>query len=235
MAYIFDLIIVGILVMSVIFAYRRGFVQSIVQFLGYIVAFVVALTLSTPVATFVFDGVLSEGIETKLTDTFVNFSDVTISEKVDQFLEELPAPIASALKNSDGVESTIIELNDTVELTGEKFAEALLKNAIRPVVISLMQIIIFIALFILLSIAIKLISKLFKPITKLPLIRQVDGILGAVLGLVKGVVFVLAFVSLLQLVAAVSPADGLITADMLDDSLLVGRIAAINPLSGVIA
>ena len=235
MAYVFDLIIVCTLIFMIVIGYRRGFVQSLVQIAGYVLAFVLALSLSTPIANAVFDGAIAEGVETKLTESFVGAVDGSPSEKANAFIEGLPGPIASALLKNESVTDTLRDLDENLELSAQKFAETVVENAIRPVVVSLIRIVLFILLFILLSLAIKLLAKLFKPLTNLPLIRQVDGVLGAVLGLLKGIVFVLAFVSILQLVAALSPADGAFTQETLDGGLLIGWIADINPLSGVIA
>lgn len=235
MTYIFDLIIIFTLVVTVVVGYRRGFVQSLVQIAGYILAFVLALSLSSPIASAVFDGLIAEGVENKLTESFVSITDGSPADKANAFFDGLPGPLASALRNNDEVVNVVQGFNDDFELSAQKFANTMIDKAIRPVVVSLLRIVIFILLLIVLSIVIKLLAKLFKPISKLPIIHQIDGVLGAVLGLLKGIVFVLSFVSVLQLVVAVSPADGIITKEMLDGGLLIGWISKINPLNGVIA
>ena len=82
-------------------------------------------------------------------------------------------------------------------------------------------------------IVIRLLEKLLKPVTKLPLIRQTDGLLGTVVGLVKGIVFALVAVTIMQLIAT-GTTTGPFTQENLDNSVIAGWIADVNPLSGVL-
>ena len=57
-------------------------------------------------------------------------------------------------------------------------------------------------------------------------------VLGAVLGVVEGVLWVLVAVTIVHFVALSSPADALISQASLDNSLLVKHLDAINPVVG---
>ncbi len=235
MQYILDAIVLIILVVTIAVGYHRGFLRSFVQFVGCIAAFVLALSLSAPAASLTFNNFLAEGVETKLTEALSGVTEVPPADQLNELLKDLPAPIVAVLENSTQLESTLDELGKNVAATTEAVVETLMDNIIRPIAVSLLQFLIFIILFLVLMLIARLLAKLVKPITKLPLVRQTDGLLGAALGLVKGVIFVLALVSVLQLIAATSSADSFITQEMLDNSLLISWIAEINPLSGMLA
>jgi hypothetical protein len=81
-------------------------------------------------------------------------------------------------------------------------------------------------------IAVKLVAKLLKPLSKLPLIRQADGLLGAACGLFKGIVFAFVAVTVIQLFSV--GANGILAKEDLENSYIAGRLAECNPLSDVL-
>ncbi len=231
MALILDIAAVVIVAVTVYFGYRRGFLRSLIQFIGCVAAFIVALTFSKPIATFTFDSFLAGGIETKLTETVGSVAEIPTSfEQMETLFEDLPGPIVSVLENNVNLQESLENLSTSVAGTTESFVQALMDTIIRPVAVSLIQFIVFILLFIILLFVVRLIARLIKPITKLPLLHQVDGALGAVLGLIKGAIFLLALVSVLQLLVATTQ-DGWITQATMEETVVVKWIAEINPIT----
>lgn len=231
MALILDIIAVVIVAITVYLGYRRGFLRSLIQFIGCVAAFIIALTFSKPIATFTFDSFLANGIQTKLSETVGSVSEIPTSfEQMETLLEDLPGPIVSVLENNVNLQESLENLSTSVADTTESFVQVLMDTIIRPVAVSLIQFIVFILLFIILLFVVRLIARLIKPITKLPLLHQADGALGAVLGLIKGAIFVLALVSVLQVVAATAQ-GGWITQATLEETVVVKWIAGMNPIT----
>ncbi len=231
---ILDIIVILILVLTIVLGYRRGFLRSLIQLIGCIAAFVLAFTLSTPIAEFTFDGFLAEGVKTQLTEALSGITEVPPADQLHTLLQELPSPIVSVLENNTQLQETLQELSGTIETSTASLVETLMAQVIRPITVSLIQFIVFILLFVVLLFVAKLLAKLIKPVAKLPLIRQADGALGAALGLIKGAVLVLALVTVIQLIAATGSQDGFITQDMVDNSTLVSWIAEINPITNAL-
>ncbi len=227
MTYILDGIVLLIVVLTVVLGYRRGFLKSLIQFVGCIAAFVLAFTLSAPVSNFVFDNFVANGLEKTLSETVVNNVDSAPAE----LLEGLPQPILAFLGNNAQLQTALDNLEGSAITTAESMVDTLMSVVVRPVMVWIIQFVAFILLFIVLSFVAKVLAKLVRPITKLPLLHQADGGLGAVLGLIKGAVFAIAFVSVVQLIAATASSDALITQDMINNSILVRWIAEINPIA----
>ena len=227
MTYILDGIVLLIVVLTVVMGYRRGFLRSLVQFVGCIAAFVLAFTLSAPISNFVFDNFLANGLQKTLSETVVNNAGSAPAE----LLEGLPQPILSFLGNNAQMQTALDNLEGSVITTAESMVDTLMSVVVRPIMVWIIQFVAFILLFIVLSFVAKLLAKVIKPITKLPLLHQADGALGAVLGLIKGAVFAVAFVSVVQLIAATATPDALITQSMIDNSIAVRWIAEINPIA----
>ena len=235
MSYILDAVIVIVLGLTIFFGYRRGFLQTVVQLVGCVAAFVIALSISSPAAAFVFDSYIAGGIETQLTQTLDSVADVPVEEKLDAAIAELPIPVAAILQNNTQLQTTIDELSENVSASVEALVESVVQTVIKPIVVALLQFVIFILAFLILMFVAKLLAKLIKPVSKLPLVRQVDGTLGALLGALKGALFVCVLIAVLQLVAATGGGKGPITQTALDNTWIVKYIADINPLSGFFA
>ncbi|MBQ3258987.1 MAG: CvpA family protein [Clostridia bacterium] len=235
MPYILDAIVVVIVAVAAIVGYRRGFIRTIIQLAGCIIAFILALSLSATVSTVVYDGLLRDGlhekIETTWSETVVEGAAQTLTEQTQAVFDTLPTFVQTALDT----ETITQGIQDSVgnDHTGTAVADYLVDDLIRPVMVAVIRFVAFLLLFAILMIVIRLLEKLLKPITKLPLVRQTDGLLGTVVGLAKGAVFALVAVTIMQLIAA-GTTTGPFTQKNLDNSVVAGWIAQINPLSAVL-
>lgn len=229
MSLVLNIILVAIMALTVFLGYRRGFVRTMIQLVGWVAALIVALTLSTPAATFAFDNFFAKGLETQLTETFNGIAGEP-SAMLEQMVEKLPAPIASALENNPHVLETLENLDESTANTAQSLASSVVDTVIRPLAVSLLQFLIFLVLFLLLLVVVRLLEKLVKPICKLPLIRQADGILGAVLGALKGAVFVLLLTALLQWLVTMGVFSNWVSTDTLEDAAIVNWVLQFNPL-----
>lgn len=235
MPYILDAIVVIIVAVTAIIGYRRGFIRTIIQLAGCVIAFVLALSLSGTVSTMVYDGVLRGGLHDKLetawNETVVEGAAQTLTEQTEAVFDTLPGFVQTALDTEtimQGIQNSVG--NDQ---TGTAVADYLVDDLIRPVMIAMIRFVAFLILFAILMLLIRLLEKLLKPITKLPLLRQTDGLLGTVVGLAKGIVFALVAVTIIQLIAA-GTTTGPFTQENLDNSVVAGWVAEINPLSAVL-
>lgn len=235
MPYILDAIVVVIIAVTAIIGYRRGFIRAIIQLVGCIAAFVLALSLSNTVSSMVYDGMLRDGlhekIETAWNETVVEGAAQTLTEQTEAVLDTLPQFVQNALDT----ETITQDIQSSVgnDQTGAAVADYLVEDLIRPVMVAIIRFVAFLILFAVLMLVIRLLEKLIKPFTKLPLVRQADGLLGAAVGLVKGVMFALVAVTVMQLIAT-GTTTGLFSQENLDNSMVAGWVAEINPLSSVL-
>ncbi len=232
MAYILDAIVLAVVAVTVFLGYRRGFIRTIIQLVGCVVAFALALSLSATVSNYVYDEMLRdslhEKIETVWNDTVVEGATATITEQVDSVLDSLPSFVTATLDTDTLVEGIRGSVGNTD--TGTAVADYLVDEMLRPLVVAVLRFIAFLVLYLLLMLVIRLLEKLLTPLIKLPLIRQTDGTLGAVIGFLKGAVFALVAVTIMQLIASGTTA-GLFTQENLDKSIVAGWLAEINPIS----
>ncbi len=235
MAYILDLIIVAVVGITVFLGYRRGFIRTIIQLVGCVVAFALALSLSATVSNYIYDDLLRDGlhekIETVWNDTVVEGAADTMTEQVESVLETLPSFLTATLDTDDLVDGIQASVGNAD--TGTAVADYLVDEMLRPLLVAVLRFIAFLILYLVLMLLIRLLEKLITPLIKLPLIRQTDGALGAIIGLLKGIVFALVAVTIMQLIAA-SATTGPCTQENLENSVLAGWLAEINPISSVL-
>ncbi len=231
MALVLDAVIILILLIAMFLGYRRGFIQTMLQLAVWIVSFAVAMFFSSPIAGAVFDGVFAEKLESGLCESLQATDSHSSSQQWDALLEKLPDPVSSFLKNDAELRDTFDTLSETDNAAVEAMAHSVVTDIVRPVAVTLLRFIVFLILFVVLLFALRLVKKLLKPVSRIPIIRQADGTLGAVLGACKGAICVFAVVAVLQIVVATSSPDAAITQKTIEDTQIVSWIADCNPLT----
>ena len=120
------------------------------------------------------------------------------------------------------------------ETLAEAVASTVVRSVIRPVAVALLRFLVFFVLFILLMIVVGLVARLVNGLFKAPVLKQVNGALGAVIGLIQGILFLFVAVTVVQLVTASASADAALSAKDVEDSILVGFVADHNPITSAL-
>lgn len=233
MSWVFDVIVLLIVALTVFLGYRRGFLRTIVQLVGCLLALILAFSFSQTVSTWVYDTMLRdtvyEKIETAWQDTTASGA-ATLSDKVESMTEALPGFVKSVW-DPESVTKELQQFLNSGE-TAQSASVFLTDTVLRPILVTVIRFIAFLILYALLMVAVKLLVKLIKPLSRLPLIRQADGVLGAVSGFLKGILFAFVAVTILQLLAVGD--SSLVVKEDLANSYIAGWLAELNPLSDVL-
>lgn len=235
MPYILDVALLLIVAIAVFLGYRRGFVRSVLQFFGCALACALAIWLSGIASQVVFDHALRDGIHQTVAQAFEQTVADGATASLTEQSQRVHAALPSFLQNAVTSERLTEGIREAVgnEQTTAQVADYVTDSLVRPVVIGVLRLLLFLILFIVSLLLIRLLRKWIKPITRLPFIRQADGWLGAVFGLLQGAVFAYVAVIVIQLLIVGVPSFP-ITAQDLDTSLIAGGIASWDPLTEVI-
>ncbi len=236
MAYILDGAVILIFILAIFIGYKRGFVKAAIRLVGCILAAVIAGVLSPVIAGGIFDTFASDKLQQTISSGMTTTDASSAAEGIEKALESLPAPVLNALE-ACGLSSPtqIVEnVKDSLNGTADALAETVVTKVLRPVAVALLQALCFFILFILLMIVVGILAGLVNKVFKLPLLKQMNGGLGAVVGAAEGLVLLFVAVTVVQLAAASSGTDALITQKDIDDSFVVSRMAELNPLTGPI-
>ena len=196
MGILLDLIFIGIVVVCVLISIKKGFVRSLIEVVGCILAIVIALSIGSVVANYVYDN----NIEPAVVSSIEN----KISEKNEDTVASLPTYIQSFL---DMVNVDV----DSLTGTHEKAVE--IAQDIKPAAVGAVKAIASFILFIILMIVVKILARLLNSLFKGAILGSANKLLGGLFGGVKGLVFASAFCMIVYFVASITASDFLFFSD----------------------
>ena len=205
-----DLVILGILAVSVLFGLYRGFIASVASMGGSLVSLGLSFWLSPMVADFLRNN-------TTLSNTLMSYADATTrlkdstlsslsvqgltSESISSILSRasLPAPLDKLLQNN--LEQQVYKAANIPQDVGHYVTQT--------IVSALMNVICFVVTFVLLLILFHVIINLLKAIFRFPVLKQLNSIAGGAFGLLRGALLCFVLFALMPLLQTVIPVEGL--------------------------
>lgn len=183
MSIILDVLVIGIIVWCVIVSAKKGFVSVVVETIGIIVAFSLALTFSAPLAEVTYDKIIEPSVLERIESGAQETSEVT-AEQITDSLPENIFNIASGLGiNLDGfAEKISTDAVDTSAMVQKISAEV-----IKPVAVAIGKMAFTLIIFFLLSVVVKFLAKILNKFFSFSIIGKVNRTLGGVVGGVRGV------------------------------------------------
>lgn len=227
MGILLDIGFVIIILLCVVFGYKKGFFKSIAGFIGAVIAMFLAWVLAGLIANALYQGVFREKLIDNISAVLSNDALASFPEKAAQVVANLPGFLSNTLSNQ-GITSSQIE--QSLQAAGNNAAPAT-ADLISPAVIWLLQLLLTVILFFILVILVRLVIKLIGNVFRLPVLRQVDGILGGLFGIFKGVVYIFLACILLQLLMPVIGNSSEPMKQVLDNSFIYQFIFYNNPIT----
>ncbi len=224
---IVDYVIIGIVAVSVLFGLYRGFVASVLNLGGGLIAFLLSFVAYPRLAAYIQGN--QELVRTLLhyTDATSRIGDLELAitnvmelgqQGIRQVLEKvnLPAPLdailQSNLENQVYAASGITSVSDYVSQT-----------ILQACINILCFLVCFLVLFVLVSIVFSVIRAVFR----FPILKQLDSLAGGVFGFLRALIICLAVFTLIPLVQTVVPmeqVDELIEGSQLAPIFLNGNL-----------
>ncbi len=201
MSIILDLAVLAIIILAVFIGYKRGFIRTVINLVGYIVAAVLAYVVSLPISQFIFNTFLrKQSVELIQSAVEKQSGGQSVAQLIDTAFAAIPEKVhtlaASYIGSTEAIKNNLISSTPTTA----EIAENVVNKVIEPISTMIIQTLAFIILFIVFCIAVKLITKALKVIDKIPLLGSANAALGAVVGIIQAIVFVLIFTAAVAMV-----------------------------------
>lgn len=200
---ILDLIIVAIVALFVFLSAKRGFVRTVIEFVGYILAAYLAFTVGGIISTAIYDSAIEPAIVSSTTEKIVDTAGEGLEFTVNSVWESLPN-VAVNIAEKLGVTSDSLKNSLTENSVNTENATAIAENAVstivEPVIVPLLKSIIGIILFTVLIFVVRILAKALNKVFKLPLIGGLNKFLGGVFGGLKGLLISVLFVMIIGLI-----------------------------------
>lgn len=234
MAIILDILVLGIIGVSVFLAWKKGMIKTIFSLVGGIAAIVLAVSMSTPVANWINEEYVSPSVR-KTVLTAINGSDVGKSydealasvDVVDK-LQEMPPKLRSFLEKLDIDVEAIVSSADKTKEDSVAAKEKLVNSIADPVSETVSKAIALVGLFVIFFLALLVATFLLdKVFSVLPFAKSINKSGGVIFGLIRALllVFVLGAVAY-----GLASGNVLLSMEELNKTFLMKWINAINPI-----
>ena len=201
-AWVLDALLVALFVTVVAWAVHKGFFPSALQLLAWVASVAIAGALSSALAGPIYEAFAARPVRRTIEaslDNAVNSSQAAQAAR--QVISDLPEALTALASRFGGIETDQLVSNlDKNQFNAANAAELLETSIVAPIGTAVVRVILSLIVFTLLLTATRLIVRKVAKLRKLPVLKQADRILGAVLGLVKA--SLLLFVVSLALQAA---------------------------------
>ena len=220
-----DVIIAAVLALFVVLGWKRGLVRTLAELLAVVLALVFSAQAARAAAPVVVDRVLRPAthaaIEQRVNELLRDSTpSVSPLEELEQVVEAIPNDFVR--EQARGVleglgasaEAAAGPAREQMEQAGKDVADAVLDGVVR----SLIQSVLCGVFFVILAALFRLAARVLRLAEKLPGVRQLNELGGALLGLGKGLILVC-------LILWVLKQTGAVTAEMIEKSLAVGLLS----------
>lgn len=229
MSLILDLLVVGVVLLFIFFGFRKGFINTLIEVVGTLLAIVIAFSLSVPLSEAVYQSFVEKTVSQSVDNALAGYTGYAVEQTVNDLWQENGT--IAYFAGLTGIEKEdVIAGASRSSQGGVDAVSAFVKDSVaRPVATFAVRVILIALLLLILLILVKIVSKLIGKIFSFSLFGTINSVLGAVLGGVKGLLAAVVVCVLLGTVITAS-ATGLLgfTKDSIDQSMLFG------PLFGLI-
>ena len=226
MGLVFDLIIVAIVLFFLIISIRKGAVRSLIEFIGALVSILLAVILSVYLSDLLFNLLLREPLLRMIEETLQSVSGQESVQQIAAVFDKLPGFIS----NSVNVDALSPQISDALSKSTQQAAGLVVDLAAAPVIKMLMRVVLTVLLYIIFRLLVRLIAFAGDRIARLPVLSQLNGLFGAILGIVKGALVVLILTAVIRAVIPMVESPKILTEQNIQNSHVFRYLYEHNPI-----
>ncbi len=233
MAYVLDIAVILIVVVTVIAGYRHGFLKSVIGVAGLLVSLALAFLVSGMISDGVYTGIIQPKTEQAIAAGIGESigAATSVEDGLQAAVDYLPGVVQNFMEDEGlSPENLAQQVDRETGNIAQSIAVTLTDAVVRPVMTLVVRSVAFLLLFVVLLIVTGLLGKLLGGILKRTPLKGLNSALGAVLGLLKSALWVLVLVTVVQMIAHFSSETSFISQKTIEDTTIVEAIADVNPL-----
>lgn len=186
MNWVLDLIILGIVIITMLISAKKGFVKVAIETVGFIAAVVLALTFSSPLAEVTYDKIIEPPI--------LSTVEAGTQSAENEAVSAIPDFITN---NAERLGISLDEFQNKISANISGGAMAATKTAsqdiLKPVAIKILGLVYSVILVIILFVVVKFLAKILNKLFSFSIVGKLNRALGGVLGFIKGSAFAVLF------------------------------------------
>lgn len=228
---ILDIFFLAFAVLTIFIAKKKGFVLTLLDFAAFFLAVFLAIPVSGWLAEGVYNTFISQSVVTALESQLPSAaSGAEIAAQVNAVLKDFP-DFVTVYASSIGID--ISEISRQVSAAGASagsLAQTVEANIVAPIVTAVCKAIIFVILLIIFVILLKIAARLINQFFKLPVLKTLNGTLGAILGVLKAAVGIVIICSVIGLIGELTAESTPVIQNSVNDSVVAEFINDHNPI-----
>ncbi len=236
MGIVLDIMIIAIMVLCVVYGAKKGFFRSLMFLATGLCALLIAYTFTPMLSHYINESYIVEPIAGGIETTFLSIAENADSaSEYDKELLLNNSQFVSLMENA-GFTGQEIEDKINVNDLGDREAIARLARTVaEPIAKTVSDSLAFIIIFIIALIVLRIITAIIGAVMKLPVLKELDAVMGWVFGIVSALLFAFAFVMMTEyiLIALETVSPGTFNSDIIESSVLFELISKINPISAI--
>lgn len=209
MAILLDILIIAVIIICVVIGVKKGFVEAIISLLGFTLAIVLAWSFAETLGETIDENVIrpwavraiikdseKEGLTPDSSLDEVSADDLTLNEKI----------LALFKNDTDEVENDYAKASEKEDKgTIGQFLDNLLEK--QSITLLASKTIAVVIIFVVVSLVLWVVKLLLKAVFRLPVLRQCDQLLGAVVGLANAAIIILICCTAISFLGILSKTD----------------------------
>lgn len=228
---ILDIFFLAFAVLTIFIARKKGFVLTLLDFAAFFLAVFLAIPISGWLAEGVYNTFISQSVVTALESQLPSAaSSAEIAAQVNAVLSDFPDFVTAY---ASSIEIDISEISRQISAAGASagsLAQTVEANIVAPIVTAVCKAIIFVILLIIFVILLKIAARLINQFFKLPVLKTLNGTLGAVLGVLKAAVGIVIICSVIGLIGELTAESTPVIQNSVNDSVVAEFVNDHNPI-----
>jgi len=233
MAVIFDSIIILIFLGSVISGFKKGFLVTVVDTVGFLISLAAALLFTKPFSVFLKGTVIYTNVFHGIKKSFSTLFQSNI-ESIDltKLFAEKPSGFVKLLNGfGTNIDSASNEFHKIVASGTQNANSAFVDSIITPAANAVVTVVAFLLILAACSIVLMFVKLIFKGVSKIPVISGANKFAGFIVGILLGALRITIFCMLINLLLPYLAGLGLpVSATMIDHTVLFQYFTEKNPL-----
>ncbi len=226
---VLDLIILAIIAVFAFLSAKRGFVRTLIELAGFVLAIVIANSVSPVISEGVYNKMIEPAIVKSVEEIDVGDTPIgSIAEIPDDIIPEFITNIAG---DNFNLQTFTDKVNENISNGTTAAVTTASQEIVKPIVTNILNIVFTLIIAVVLLFLVGILAKFINKLFSLSIIGKLNKILGAVLGMLKGGIISSVFATAISLLITVLPNGFLIfTADAIASSVIFKLLSFTNLL-----
>ena len=198
---ILDIIILAIIAVCIFLSAKHGFVRTLIEVAGFIAAFFIAFTVSSPLAGMTYDKIIEPSITSKVeqaTESGVNAVASSVWNSFPQIIKNHSSLIGVSEQSFSN------QVNETLSSGASDTAVKISQNVAKPLITKIVSAFYCTIIAVVLIIVSKFLARALNKLFNISIIGKINSALGGVIGVFKGLAFSFVFCVIISIIVLLS-------------------------------